>query len=172
MAPWLISPHHPEANVGRAMRVSNQHHHTPEGVGRPGQAGGSSGLGAGPSFCPAMWRGLPAPTWALAPLLGSFPLVRPSGSPVLILYPNNLGLFPQLCQLGRASGLRFLAGEKPGAVREWFFAFRNSEFGHAYPRQTCPHTTWLQGGTGPSATCPGGGRLEWVTLHLLLGGPI
>lgn len=34
--------------------------------------------------------------------------------------PDNCGLFPQLCQLGRAPSLRFLAEEKPGGVREFF----------------------------------------------------
>lgn len=57
----------------------------------------------------------------------------PSSHP--LPYPRNPGLFSQLCQLGRTSGLRFLAGEKPGRVREGFlfllllFAFRNWGFG-------------------------------------------
>lgn len=43
------------------------------------------------------------------------------------------GLFPWLCQRGGACGLRFLAGEEAGGVREFFlfffFSFRNQGFG-------------------------------------------
>lgn len=53
------------------------------------------------SALPCGLASLPQPRWALAPFLGSFPLVRPSGSPVLILSstPTTLACFPSSANL-------------------------------------------------------------------------
>lgn len=75
----------------------------------------------------------------LAPVslgLGSSPVeASPPGSNIWLPgshplpYPRYCGLVSQLCQLGRASSLRFLAGEKSGGVREFILPLEIGDLG-------------------------------------------